>query len=104
MVDDGPGQNRGLFRIGRNPAANGTVAGGWTPWTDVPDWFPWENQGGSVAVADLDGDGSRDLVVLMTDNAIQAGDTGGQNQGYIKVGRKLGVFRRGRRALSLIAC
>jgi hypothetical protein len=91
MIDNGPGQNRGLFRIGRNLDANGTVAGGWTPWTDVPDWFHWENQGGSVAVADLDGDGSRDLVVLMTDNATQAGDNGGQNQGYFKVGRKLGA-------------
>ena len=45
MVDNSPGQNRGLFRIGRGLSADGTVDGPWTPWADVPDWFPHENQG-----------------------------------------------------------
>jgi hypothetical protein len=91
MIDNAPGQNRGLYRVGKGLDANGAVTGGWTAWTDVPDWFPWENQGGGIAVADLDGDGSRDLVIFMIDNAVQADNNGGQNQGYVRIGRKLGA-------------
>ena len=90
MIDNGTQQNRGLFRVGKGFDANGVVAGGWTPWIDIPDWFSWENQGGSIAVADLE-DGSRDLIVFMIDNTVQAGNNGGQNQGFFKIGRKLGA-------------
>jgi hypothetical protein len=76
MVDGGPQQNRGLYRLGRNLDANGTVTGGWTPWVDVPDWFSWENQGADLAVADLGNGGGRDLVVLMVDGGPQ------QNRGF----------------------
>src|SRR6266540_3525470 len=83
MVDGGPQQNRGVYRIGRDIAADGTAAGGWGAWMDVPDWFAWENQGAGVAVADLDGDGRPELIVFMIDNPP------GQNQGYYRVGRRL---------------
>src|SRR5258706_124980 len=33
-VDDGPGQNRGVYRIGRDLDVNGVAAGGWTAWID----------------------------------------------------------------------
>jgi Domain of unknown function (DUF1929) len=82
-VDNPAGQNRGLYRVGKSIAADGTAAGGWTGWTDVPDWFSFENQGADVAVADLDGDGRPELIVFMIDNPA------GQNQGYYRVGRKL---------------
>ncbi len=82
-VDAPPGQNRGVFRIGRKLDANGNVTGAWTPWIDVPDWFSWENQGADVAVADLDKDGKQDLVIFMIDNAPA------QNQGYYRVGKAL---------------
>jgi hypothetical protein len=83
MVDSPAGQNRGLFRIGRNLDSNGNVTGGWTPWIDVPDWFSWENQGTGIAVGDLTGAGTHDLVVYMIDNPV------GQNQGYYRVGKAL---------------
>jgi hypothetical protein len=83
MADNGPGQNRGVYRVGRGITADGTAAGGWGDWMDVPDWFPAENQGAGVAVADLDGDGRPELIVFMIDNPQ------GQNQGYYRVGRRL---------------
>ena len=83
MIDDAPQQNRGLYRVGRKLDAAGDVAGGWTPWFDVPDWFSWENQGAGVAFGAADGQGRRDLVVFMIDNPPQ------QNRGFYRVGRKL---------------
>src|ERR1700716_3538436 len=83
MVDNGPGQNRGLFRVGRDLDAAGVVTGGYTPWIDVPDWFPFENAGASVAVADVDRDGKQDIVVFMIDNPV------GQNAGFYRVGKRL---------------
>jgi len=41
----------------------------------VSDWRFWENQGAGIAVVDLDGDGTAELVVLAVDNAV------GQNGG-----------------------
>jgi Domain of unknown function (DUF1929)/FG-GAP repeat len=83
MVDNGPGQNRGLFRVGRDLDAAGVVTGGYTPWIDVPDWFSFENAGASVAVADVDRDGKQDIVVFMIDNPV------GQNAGFYRVGKRL---------------
>jgi hypothetical protein len=54
------------------------VAGDFVP---VPDWFAWENQDCGLAVADIDGDGNPDLLVMMVD------DPAGQNTGQYRVGR-----------------
>ena len=68
MVDNMEGQNRGLYRVGKALDVAGQVTGGWGPWVEVPDWFSWSNQGAGIAVADLDGNGQSDLLVLMVDN------------------------------------
>jgi hypothetical protein len=52
-------------------------------YSQIPDWFSFENQGGGVAIADLSGTGKRDLVVFMAD----AGPD--QNRGLYRVGRDL---------------
>ncbi len=79
-IDNAPQINRGLLRVGKGLDTNGNVAG-WTDWTDVPDWFSWENQGAGVAIADLKGTGNLDLVIFHIDNAI------GQNQAFYRVGK-----------------
>jgi hypothetical protein len=83
MVDDPQGQNAGYYRVGKALDENGNVNGGWGPWIKIPDWFSWENQHGSIAVADLDGDGDLELLVLMVDNPAQ------QNRGLYRIGKKL---------------
>jgi hypothetical protein len=85
MIDNPPGQNRGLFRIGRKLDAAGNVTGGYTPWIDVPDWFSFENQGGGIAVADIDKDGKQDLIIFMIDNPPV------QNSGFYRIGHGLDI-------------
>ena len=68
LLDAPDGPNQGWFRVGWSlDPATGSVSGGWTDWQPVPDWFPWANAGGDITVADVDGDGRPDLVVLMVD-------------------------------------
>lgn len=83
MIDAPQGQNRAFYRVGHTLDQDGVVTQGWGEWIEVPDWFPWENQHGAIALADLDGDGRQDLVVLMIDNAPQ------ENAAYFRVGRRL---------------
>lgn len=85
MVDNPPGKNNGLYRVGRNIDALGNPLGGWTPWAGIPDWFSLENQGADIAAADIDKDGKQDLVVFMIDNPP------GQNQGYYRLGKGLDI-------------
>jgi Domain of unknown function (DUF1929)/FG-GAP-like repeat len=80
-----PGPNAGWYRIGWDVDADGAATGGWSPWMQVPDWFSWENQGGDIAIADLDGDGRPEIIIVMVDNPP------GQNGGYYRAGWKLDV-------------
>ena len=80
MVDGPFGQNAAYYRLGWDLDMTGAVTGGWTPWTPVPDWFSWANAGADITVADIDGDGRLDLVVLMVDAPE------GPNAGYYRSG------------------
>jgi hypothetical protein len=54
------------------------------PFATVPDWTSWENQGAGVAVADLGGTGTQDLLVLRVD-----APRGGPNRASYRVGSGL---------------
>jgi Domain of unknown function (DUF1929)/FG-GAP-like repeat/Kelch motif len=73
--------NRAHYRVGRGLDADGAVTGGWTAWTQIPDWSAKENSGGDIALADLDGDGTPELIVVMAD----------PEGGHYRVGWKLGA-------------
>ena len=85
MVDAPDGRNQGYYRSGPLQA-DGTVTA-WRPWAAVADWYFWENQGAGIAVADLDGDGTPELVVMAVDNPQ------GKNGGYYSVGWRLQAGR-----------
>ena len=93
-----------------------------TTFNQVPDWTPWQIQGANVATADLDGEGSPELMVLRIDRPTpdrieaptawaegwirpamsRAGDPGAKFPvGVQRINRALAVvdFGRARRAL-----
>ena len=78
-----PGRNAGWYRIGRGLDDAGVLTGGYTAWQPVPDWFSDENEAAGVAVADVTGDGTLDLVVFLVDAPA------GRNQGWFRIGRSL---------------
>jgi flagellar basal body rod protein FlgC len=82
-IDNPGGENHGYYRIGWNLNAAGDVAGGWSAIKPIPGWFGSENQGGGIAIADLDGDGRPELIVFHVDNP------SGVNHGYYRIGWRL---------------
>ena len=80
-IDDRDGENVGYYRIGADLDTSGQVTGGWSPIRPIPGWFGSQNQGGGIAVADLDGVGRPDLVVLHIDNPA------GENRAYVRIAR-----------------
>jgi FG-GAP repeat len=83
-----PGPNKGLFSIGHNVDANGNITGGWTNWTQVPNWISWSDQGAAIAIGDVDGDGQPDLIVFHIDD-FHTGHPNLPNKGFYRVGAKL---------------
>ncbi|MCL1470063.1 galactose oxidase-like domain-containing protein [Argonema antarcticum] len=83
QIDNPPGANRGLYRIGRKLDENGLVTGGWSDWIEIPGWQSWENQGVGIAIADLDDDGRPELIVFKVDSPPNL------NRGLYRIGKKL---------------
>src|SRR5262249_60085566 len=69
MVDAPAGASAGYYRVGRELDDAGGMAGGWTGWQPVPDWFPAGTAAGGVAGAAVRGPGRLDLVVFPEDAA-----------------------------------
>jgi hypothetical protein len=81
-IDNPSGENHGYYRIGWNLNSNGDPTS-WSAVKSIPGWFGSENQGGGIAVADLNGDGFPELIVFHIDNP------SGENHGYYRIGWKL---------------
>ena len=79
-IDNPPGANHGYYRIGWGLDAAGNITGGWSKPVEIPGWFGNDNQGGGVAVGDLNGDGVPELIVFHIDNPP------GANHGYYRIG------------------
>lgn len=78
-----PGPNVAFYRVGQMLDAAGNVAA-WGPWLAIPGWATVENQGSALAVADLDGDGRPELIVLQVEHRVP-----GPNRALFRVGCKL---------------
>ena len=83
-IDHPSGGNHGYYRIGWDIGQDGTIAS-WTDSSEIPDWFGGENQGGGIAVGDINGKGGPDLVVFHIDHP------SGGNRGYYRIGWDIGV-------------
>ncbi len=79
-IDNPSGANIGYYRIGWGLNAAGQVTGGWSIPIPIPGWWGNDNQGGSIAVADLNGDSVPELIVFHVDNP------SGENHGYYRIG------------------
>ncbi|MBI2345900.1 MAG: DUF4382 domain-containing protein [Deltaproteobacteria bacterium] len=77
-IDNPDGENAGYYRVGTDCAVGGCAA--WGAPIQVPGWFGAHDEGGDIAVADLNGTGIPDLLVMHIDNP------DGENAGYYRIG------------------
>lgn len=81
-LDNPRGENHGYYRIGWDMNNEGDVSS-WSDIKSVPGWFGAEDQGAGVALGDVTGNGTVDIIVFHLDNP------NGENHGYYRIGRDL---------------
>ena len=67
-VDNPVAKNEAFYSVGWHLDERGRPGDGWGPWTKIPDWDFWENQGCGLAITPLGAAGEPHLVVLAVDN------------------------------------
>jgi hypothetical protein len=82
-IDNPSGANHGYYRVGHGVDSSGKITGVWDAPVEIPGWFGNENQGGGIAVADLNGDGKPELIIFILDHP------SGGNQGFYRIGWSL---------------
>ena len=82
-IDHGSDANYGYYRVGWDLGSDGSVSS-WTDPVKVPGWFGTVNGGGGLAAADMDGNGTTDLIVFHVDHP------DGDNKGYYRIGWDMG--------------
>ncbi|HVI70418.1 MAG TPA: hypothetical protein VM656_02905, partial [Pyrinomonadaceae bacterium] len=83
-IDNPGGENHGYYRIGWDMNVDGAVSS-WSDIKPIPGWFGSEDQGGAVALLDINGNGRPELFVLHIDNP------GGENRAYYRIGWDMDV-------------
>ena len=68
-IDNPSGGNHGYYRIGWDVDPDTGLASSWTDPQGIPDWFGGDDRGGGIAVADINGDGSLDLIAFNINNS-----------------------------------
>jgi hypothetical protein len=84
-IDNPDGENAGYYRIGWDLDTNALPTGSWSNIKQVPGWFGWEDQGGGIAITDINGNSQPDLIVFHIDNP------DGENAGYYRIGWDLDI-------------
>ena len=67
-INNQSGENDAWYRIGWQLDPVTGIAATWTDPKQVPGWFGFESQGAGIAVADVNGSGVPDLIVLHVNN------------------------------------
>lgn len=82
-IEDPYEENQGVYRVAWDLDDGGEPTGGWSKPQPIPGGWGHSTQGGDVALADLDGNGSPELLVAHID--MPAGD----NQAFYRIGWNL---------------
>lgn len=82
-IDHASDGNHGYYRIGWNMRRDGTISS-WTDPVKIPGWFGTDSGGGGLAAADMDGNGTVDLIAFHVDHPH------GDNKGYYRIGWDMG--------------
>ena len=76
-IDNPAGENHGFYRIGWNVQSDGVVSN-WSETISFPGWFGVQNQGGGLAIKDINGNGWPDLIPFSIKHP--------GNYGYYRIG------------------
>ncbi|MEX1363880.1 MAG: fibrinogen-like YCDxxxxGGGW domain-containing protein, partial [Nannocystaceae bacterium] len=83
-VDDPLGGNRAYYQIGWDLDESGSPTLGWSERTEIPGDFGIDGTGAGLSLADIDGDGSMDMVVTHIESQFL-----GDNRAYYQIGWNL---------------
>ncbi len=76
-IDNPDGENNGYYRVGFDLKSNGDAL--WTSTMKIPGWFGAATAAGDIALADLNNNGQKDMVIFHID------DPEGENRGWYRV-------------------
>lgn len=85
FIPGASGENSGYYRIGWDVNASGNPATWMSGQLNVPGWFSASNHGAGIAVTDLNGNQTPDLVVFFITNP------SGENTAYYRIGWDIGT-------------
>jgi len=79
-IENPSGPNRGYYSIGHMDKTGTVPPSQWTDFVEIPHAFADSNEGGGITIADIDGNGEPELIVLSIDSLK------GPNRGHYSIG------------------